>query len=109
VNEIEVYLLDDSEYSEIEANQKGFRLDVYAKVDNKYYNINIYDIIRLNQEFEISIKNEGYYSIDPNLVLVNDVNKNSIIFTLTKLCSQNYFDSLKPLDNIDIKALIKVN
>lgn len=108
MNEFEVYFTDDSEYADFEANQKGFRLDVYVKIVNEYFNVNVYDIVRLNQEFEIAIESEGYYSIEPNLVLVKDVNREEIKFCIGKLFKQKYFDNLKPLESVDINELKRV-
>ena len=108
MDEIEVYFLYDSEYIEFETSQKGFRLDVYVHINGEFFNINIYNLIRLKQDFNEAIQDEGYYSIDPNLVLVQDVNKKEILFTIKKLYEQKYFESLKPVENINTSDLIKI-
>lgn len=105
----EVYFLDDSELADFEAIQKGYRLDVYVNLYGNYYNVRIYDITRLKQDFEEEEQCEGYFAIEPNLVIVKEVNKKNIIFTLQNLYMQEYFKEIKPVENIEINALKKIN
>lgn len=108
MEEIEVYFSDDSDLAEFEATQKGYRVDVYVKVENSYYNVRVYDLIRLKQDFDDEVESEGYYLIEPNLILVKEVNRKEIKFTVYKLYKQRYFDNLKPLEYIDISDLKRV-
>lgn len=108
MTEIEIYFSDDSEFAEFEATQKGYRLDVYIKVEEKYFNVRVYDFIRLKQDFNDEIQSDGYYLIEPNLILVKEVNQKEIKFTVCKLHKQRYFNNLKPLEHIDITQLKRI-
>ncbi len=105
---IEIYYLDDSELAEVEAESKGYRVDVYVKVSNLLYNVRVYDIFTLKQDFEREIDGYGYYAIEPNLVLVNNVKKEEIIFTINKLYEQKYFEELKPLGTVDTSQMKRI-
>ena len=108
MEKIEVYFLDDSESAEFEAIQKGYRLDVYIKVEQRYYNVRVYDLIRLKQDFDDEVESDGYYFIEPNLILVKEVNREEIKYTVYNLYKQRYFDYLKPLEYIDESELKRV-
>ncbi|MEK5445409.1 hypothetical protein [Paenibacillus sp. FSL R7-0331] len=75
MSEIKVYFLEDTELAEYEAVNKGFRLDVYVKIADDIFNVAVYDIVRLQQDFELEAENYGYHSVDPNLILVRKVKK----------------------------------
>ena len=106
MDEIIVYFLEDTELAEYEAVSKGYRNDVYVSVSNTLYSIIVYDIVRLQQDFESELEQYGYYSIEPNLVLVKEVSKENIHLTVKALNEQNYFDNLKPVDKNSIGDLI---
>ncbi|WP_342565753.1 hypothetical protein NST84_11780 [Paenibacillus sp. FSL R7-0345] len=91
MSEIKVYFLEDTELAEYEAVNKGFRLDVYVKIADELFNVAVYDIVRLQQDLELEVENYGYYSVDPNLILVSEVNKDKIVHTIENLYKQNYF------------------
>ncbi|WP_339274045.1 hypothetical protein MKY59_23650 [Paenibacillus sp. FSL W8-0426] len=98
MDEIKVYFLEDTELAECEAISKGYRNDVIVSISNNLYHVYVYDIIRLQQDFESELKDYGYYSIEPNLVLVKEVSKENINLTVKALYEQKYFDRLKPVD-----------
>lgn len=108
MEEVEVYFSDDSKLAESEAIQKGYRLDVYVKVEEDYFNVRVYDLIRLNQDFDDEVQSDGYYLIEPNLLLVKEVNRKEIKFTIGELYKQKYFNNLKPLEYVNISELEKV-
>lgn len=108
MEEVLIYLLDDSELAEFESISKGYRQDVYVKINSNWYNINVYDIVRLQQDFESEIEESRYYSIESNLVLVSEVSRDNIIFTIQKLVKQKYFEELKPICNIDSNKLKRI-
>jgi len=108
MDEVMIYFRYDTELSEFEAVQRGYRVDVFVKVNNQYFNLRIFDIIRLRQEFESEIESGGYYAVEPNLVLVKEVNKKEIIFAINNLYKQKYFEELKPVDNIKAEDLIEI-
>lgn len=109
MEELKIYFQYDTELSEFEAVQKGYRVDVFVKVNNQYFNLRVFDIIRLQQEYESEIESGGYYAVEPNLVLVKEVNKKEIIFTIKNLYKQKYFEELKPIDNIKTEELLEIH
>ena len=106
MDELNIYVLDDSELAEYEASSRGYRIDVFIRVNNNIYNVRVYSMIRLQQDFETEIDSYGFYAIEPNLVLVKDVSKEEIIATIKKLYEQKYFEELKVGININIKELV---
>ncbi|WP_268627741.1 hypothetical protein [Paenibacillus alvei] len=105
-----LYFLDDSERSIWEAESKGYRSDVYVELQDDVFHINVYDQIRLIQDFEEEIKQSGYYQIEPNLILVQSVNEKEILNTINNLIRTDYFQNIKPMEKDEIKKmnLIKI-
>lgn len=85
---------NDIEYIEWDTNLKGLRNDVVVEIDSKKYKLCIISMSRLQQEFESWIKDDGYYMVDPNLIIVKNVTKQEIEFTIKKLYESKYFESL---------------
>jgi len=108
VSEISIYFAYDSDLSEYEASSKGYRTDVFVKIGNNIYNLRIYSMIRLQQDFESEIVSYGFYMPEPNLVLVNDVNKDEIIKIVQKLYEQKYFEEIKSINNIETSQLVNI-
>ena len=108
MNQLKIYFLYDDELSEYEAINKGFRVDVFVKIDNQFFNLRIYDMIRLQQDFDCCIDRDGYYPVDPNLVLVTEVTKNEIVNTVKNLYTQKYFNEIKPASVVNIEKLIEI-
>ncbi|MDR0490698.1 MAG: hypothetical protein LBH28_05580 [Oscillospiraceae bacterium] len=106
---ISIYLSDNSDLAEYEAINKGYRVDVFVKVGNGFFNLRIYTLTRLQQDFETEFEADGFYSVEPNLVLVNDTNRTEIINTINQLQKQKYFEHIKEsIDSIDISKLAKI-
>ena len=103
-----IYFTADTELSEYEAINKGYRVDVYAVVGKEVFNLRVYTLVRLQQDFESECETYGYYSIEPNLVLVRDANKDEIINTIDELGKQNYFESIKPMKDGDISGYVRI-
>ncbi|TYA11220.1 hypothetical protein FRY98_18795 [Paenibacillus faecis] len=80
-----VYCIDNSDRTEVESSHRGYRDDIFVCVDGQIFNVIIYDIVRLQQDFETRIQEEQYFDIEPNIVLVREVKRENIIFTLEKL------------------------
>ncbi|MGE5329542.1 MAG: hypothetical protein ACM3KR_08550 [Deltaproteobacteria bacterium] len=108
MSELDIYFSDDSELAEYESTSRGYRTDVYVKINNNIFNVRVYAMIRLQQDFESEIESYGYYATEPNLILVKDANKEEIIATIKKLYEQKYFEELKTVENIDISQFTKV-
>ena len=108
MSNLNIYFLYDSELAEYEASNKGYRTDVFVEIDSSLYNVRIYTLLRLQQGFESEIESYGFYTVEPNLILVKDSNKKEIIETIKRLYEQKYFDELKPIENVEVGQLIKV-
>lgn len=102
MNYIEIFCLDNSELFKYESLNRGFRNDIYVKTNNSFYNITIYDIIRLQQDFEAWESGYGFFNIAPNIVIVKEVTFQNIRLTLEKLHLCNYFQNIKPITDHDI-------
>ncbi|KWX88794.1 hypothetical protein AMQ83_04515 [Paenibacillus riograndensis] len=109
MDNIKVFFLDDTELAEFEGNSKGYRNDVYVEVLNKLFNIKVYDIVRLQQDFELELETYGYYSVEPNLILVKEVSKEEIEFVVRKLYEQKYFESVKPVDDKNLNEYFNID
>ena len=108
MSDFSIYFSDASELAEYEATNRGYRTDVYVRSDNNVFNVKVYAMIRLQQDFESEIESYGFYASEPNLVLVKDANKAEIIETIKKLYEQKYFEEIKPVEHIEINQLVKV-
>ncbi|WP_374018185.1 hypothetical protein ABU162_29860 [Paenibacillus thiaminolyticus] len=100
-----VLFLENTELAEYEAINKGYRNDIYVKISNMVYNIRAYDLVRLQQDFESELEEYGYFSIEPNLVLVKEVSKEYIYLTIKELFKQKYFEDLKPIEEPSVGNL----
>ena len=106
MNQMNIYFASDTDLSEYEAISKGYRHDVFVRINEIYYHINIYTIERLTQDFKVEMECDGYFAIEPNIVLVKESSKKEIIFTLNHLYLGNYFDNLATCN--DIPELVKI-
>jgi len=102
MEQIEIYFLEDNELIEYEAVSKGYRNDVYIKINIDVFKLNIYDNVRLIQDFDSEIEDYGYFSIEPNIILVKEVNKNEIITIIINLYKDKYFNFIKPISDFNI-------
>ena len=104
----EIYFSEDSELSEYEAVNKGYRHDVFVKMNQSIYHVFVYTLIRLQQDFETEMDNRGFYAVKPNLILVRNTDKYEIMSTINFLIGQDFFSNIKESSNINIIDLIKV-
>ena len=101
--DIKIYFDEDSEYSEFNYNNKDYRLGIVVVSNNHIYKINIYGITRLNQEFDESANNGEIFYVEPNLIIVEEVNKQNIINAILGVCKEFHFLSqLKTEDDNDL-------
>lgn len=108
MSDINIYFSDDSELVEYESSSRGYRTDVYVEINNNIFNVRVYAMIRLQQDFESEIESYGFFAIEPNIILVKDANKEEIVSTIIKLNEQKYFEEIKSLENVDISKFKKV-
>lgn len=108
---IKVYCKDNSELAEFEASNRGYRGDIYVKLNsNQLFQLHVYNVVRLKQDFETEIKLHDFFAIDPNIILVTEVTTSKIKFTIKKLVNYNYFEYLKPINSnkIEVSELIEI-
>ncbi|MGE5405361.1 MAG: hypothetical protein ACM3PP_10550 [Candidatus Saccharibacteria bacterium] len=87
---------------ETEIAEKGYRFGTYVKIGVNFYEVHVYDIVRLQQDFKRELETAGFYDIEPNIILVREVTKKDIEFTVRELCKRGYFDRLKPIGDRDV-------
>lgn len=107
MDQIQIYVTDNSECLEFEAESRGCRFDVYVKFSDELFSIKIYDIVRLTQDFESEVASKGFYSVDPNVVLVPSVTNTHICTTVMSLAKQKYFSQIKPLCAQEVEKIMK--
>jgi hypothetical protein len=105
MNTINIFCLDNSELKEYDSIDRGYRSDIYVSTNNEFYNLNIYDIVRLQQDFEAEVQSNGFFGIEPNLIIVKNVDIATIKHTINRLYKQKYFDKIKPLLKDDVASL----
>lgn len=82
----------DTEQDALEAETRGYRCDVVVTVGERKYELFIMTMIRLQQVFEISVKDYGYYWPKRNMVIVNESTKAEIENTIKKLAQGGFFN-----------------
>ena len=107
-NNAEVYFGADDELSEYESVSRGWRQDVYVFADNEWFQLNVYEPVRLVQDFETEVETIGYYQIDSNMILVVSADKETIVSTILSLYSCGYFQEIKPTEAVDKEKLIRI-
>lgn len=105
---IKIYFAYDNEYFEWEAINRGWRNDVYVVCDNCTYHVNVYTPTRLLQDYETEMEGNGFYSIDENIILVSEADKESIISVILRLYCDKYFNKIKSVLGIDFNNMIQV-
>ena len=108
MGELNIYFSDISELAEHESSSKGYRTDVYVEIGGDIFNVKIYAMLRLQQDFESEMESYGFYTSEPNTVLVRDVNKEVIISTIRELYKQKYFEGIRPVNNIEASQLCSI-
>ncbi|MDN4604068.1 hypothetical protein P5G61_22685 [Paenibacillus sp. F6_3S_P_1C] len=110
---MEIYFDGDNKLFSWEAESKGYRSDIYVKIDKELFRVSAYDLARITQDFNDEISHNGFYRIDANLILLKEVTKDEIISTITRLYLEDFFGELKPLaldeGNVMSLNLIKIN
>lgn len=101
----QVFCIYNDDLSNIEALRRGFRGDIFAQVNSLFYQLAVYDITRLRQDFESEVTNNDFFDIEPNIILVKQVERKDILNTINKLFLSSYFDRIKPSKDIDVAEL----
>ena len=85
---------DDTDIAEYEAINKGYRKDVTVLIDDRRFKLYITDIVRLHQDVDLEIEENGYYQNEPNIIIVKEVSKAEIEKTIDALYKGGFFDEL---------------
>ena len=83
-----------------EAECKGYLCGLKVEVDGKIYIVNIYDIARLQQDFQMEMEYDGYYTTEPNLIIVDEVTPEKIKLTLELNYKNKYFDKIRAVGEV---------
>ena len=108
MDDIQIFFSDDTERDEFEAISKGYRNDIYVKVNNQFFNVRAYTILRLKQDFESELESYGFYQMEVNMFLVKESSKAEIISTIKYLQKQKFFEEIKSAENIKENELVKI-
>ena len=85
--DIKIYFDEDNEYSEFNYNNKDYRLGIVV----------------------VSTNNGEIFYVEPNLIIVEEVNKHNIINAILGVCKEfNFLSQLKTEDDIDLSNYINV-
>lgn len=101
---LEIFFSGNDELTEFEVQQKGYRSDIIVKVGKKLFHPMVITPPRLLSDFNYSISEGEIFKFEPNLILVEKTDKNTIINILVKLNELNYFSELNP---VDLKEIYK--
>jgi hypothetical protein len=62
---LKIYCDDNSELADFEASSRGYRSNIYVKVNpRQIFQLHVSDITRLKQDFETEIESHGYFRIE---------------------------------------------
>jgi len=92
--EYKIIYENDTELAALEAIERGYRSDVIVEIGEKKYKVCIMSMIRLQQEFKAERQYYGYYSADPNMLLVEDATKEEIEKVINVAFEEKYFEKL---------------
>jgi len=92
VVDITIFYKDDTELASFEAENKGYRNDIVVMVDGKKFELYATAMLRLQQDFECEIERDGYYCPERNMIIVKDISKEQIEYTVKKLYQAGYFN-----------------
>lgn len=92
--DIDIIYENDIELAEWEAINRGYREDIVVIINNKKYKVYIITMARLQQDFEKELQDSGYYMTEPNTILVNDVTKKEIEYTIMEMYKCKFFERL---------------
>jgi len=108
MTEVEIFFSEDSEWTEFDFTNKGWRGDVWVKIHQDVYRVCAFTLDRLQVDFNLEMEEYEFYVPDHNLFFVKETSKQEIISTINYLAKQKFFCQCKPLDNLDADALVKV-
>lgn len=106
--DIQIFFDEDNECINDYHKERDYRFGIIVVKNSKKYVVNIYGITRLNQEFNDSLLSGETFYIEPNLIIVKNVDKESIIKSIVDIEKEyNFFSQLKETA-IDLSNYIRV-
>ena len=93
--QIEIYVEDNSKTKNLLYKTRGYRRDIYVKLQDRFYKMNVFSFTYLKQFLKNQYELEKIYSIEANLLIVKSLSIKEIIATILKEAQNHYFDELK--------------
>lgn len=109
MEKLKIFISVDSERIDDESKESGFRGDINVEIDGKNYHLFVYNIVSFIQEVERDITDHQFYDLMPNMIIVPEVTKENIIFTINKLYDSGFFERLTPQENINYPKKYQIN
>jgi hypothetical protein len=98
LNKPEVYLEANFEGHDEFFYWKGYRYDVFVKIDELYYNLEFENMMGVQGLVKDNHKKGRFYHAGNNMILAEDVSVRTIIQTVERLYEHGYFLNTKPVD-----------
>lgn len=103
--QIKIYFSEDSDLTELEMSQKGWRGDIVVEYENQTYEVQFITLERLTGEYKYSIQKGEVYFIEPTTIIVESTDKKTIIEAIINLCQSNLYlgNGIMDLQKVDLK------
>lgn len=92
---VEIYYLYNTELDDLEYEMRGFKRDVFVRVDGELFNLNFYTIDRINSDYENMLNNGYNYHNEENIVIIKEISRKEIKEEVQRLYKQRYFEKIK--------------
>lgn len=93
--QIEIYMEDNSKTKNLLYKNRGYRRDIYVKIQDRFYKMNVFSFTYLKQFLKNQYELEKTYSMEVNLLIVKSLSIKEIIATILNETQNHYFDKLK--------------
>lgn len=94
----EIFFSENDALAEFEIQQKELRGDIIVKIGDDLFMPTVITPSRLFVDFNYSINEGRLYNLDPNLILVDKTERDTILNILVKLTEIGFFSRMKPID-----------
>ena len=82
--QIEIYLEDNSKTKNLLYKNRWYRRDVYVKIQDRFYKMNVFSFTYLKQFLKNQYELEKIYSMEANLLIVKSLSIKEINATILK-------------------------
>lgn len=93
---IEMFVIYGDDKNYLDFQDKGWRDDIIVKINDEYFNLNIYTLESFVFDMNLTIKNHGTYIMDPNIIIVEKMDYQSILKNIIDNYQNDYFNNIKP-------------